>query len=67
MKTLSQISEYLYSTETALLREELTVFEAAAELAHARRYLEPHITPFAHGTLREGSEHYSLDGSPTEP
>ena len=43
MKTLSQISEYLYSTETALLRGELTVYEAAREISHARQALEDHI------------------------
>lgn len=55
MKTLSQISEDLYSTETALLRDELTVYEAAREISHARQALEDHIVA-PHDTPREGTE-----------
>lgn len=55
VKSLSQISEYLYSTETALLRDELTVYEAAREIFHARQALEDHIAA-PHDTPGEGTE-----------
>lgn len=62
MKTLSQISEDLYDTETALLRDDITIYEAARELCQIRYDLELHIVA-PHDTPGGGIM-YSLDASP---
>lgn len=68
MRTLSQISEDLYQLEQRMISGgERPALDAYATLVQIRQDLEPHITSPAHDTPGEGTEHYSLDGSPTEP